>query len=366
MPAPLAGTVHPRPESPRTAASPNQSFTERSLMKSTRPAPLVGHGHPIQVVARRTGLSTDVIRAWEKRYAVVTPARTATGRRVYSDADVERLQLIARTTRTGRTVGQVAALPAAQLVAIARDAPAPAAAAPPAPEPTGERSREYLRACLDTIARFDAPGLDAALRRAAIALSAEAFLETIVVRLWERVGEGVHHGTLRPAHQHLALAVLRRVLDRVIEAATLPGAGPGLLVATPPGQPHELGALLAAAAAAAEGWRVVYLGPGLPADDIAEAAAQARARAVALSLGSLPGDRTTPRELRRLRTLLPGDVALVVEGRAAEAHQRVLREIGASVLRDVPALLAQLRTLRAAKPTGATRAAARARATRAR
>jgi DNA-binding transcriptional MerR regulator len=307
------------------------------------------HGHPIQVVARRTGLSADVIRAWEKRYAVVTPARTAAGRRLYADADVERLRLIARATVAGRTVGQVAALPPEELAALARDE-APQAPAGPAADPAAGRSREYLRACLDTLARFDAPGLDAALRRAAIALSAEAFLETIVVRLWTRVGEGVHHGTLRPAHQHLAQAVLRRVLDRVTEAATLPGAGPDLVVATPPGQTQELGALLAAAAA--EGWRVVYLAPGLPAEDIADAAARARARAVTLSLGATPSDRVTPRELRRLRTLLPADVALVVEGSAADAHRRVLREIGASVLRDVPTLLAQLRTLRAADAVG--------------
>jgi DNA-binding transcriptional MerR regulator/methylmalonyl-CoA mutase cobalamin-binding subunit len=320
-------------------------------MSTPRPASLPHHGHPIQVVARRTGLSADVIRAWEKRYAVVAPERTAAGRRLYSDADIDRLRRIARATLTGRTVGQVAALAPDELAALTQDEPTPAAA-PPDAAAVSERSREYLRACLDSLARFDAPGLDAVLRRAAIALSAEAFLETIVVRLWDRVGDGVHHGTLRPAHQHLAQAVLRRVLDRVTEAATMPGAGPELLVATPPGQPHEIGALLAAAAAAAEGWRVVYLGPGLPAEDIADAAAQAGARAVTLSLGATPSDQVTPRELRRLRALLPADVALVVEGRAAEAHQRVLREIGAAVLRDVPALLAELRTLRTATAAG--------------
>jgi hypothetical protein len=101
------------------------------------------------------------------------------------------------------------------------------------------RPRRRASTCAPASTRSRAstrPGLDAALRRAAVALSAETFLDAIVVRLWERVGEGVHHGTLRPSHQHLAQAVLRRVLDRVTEAATLPGAGPDLLVATPPGQ----------------------------------------------------------------------------------------------------------------------------------
>ena len=303
-------------------------------------------GHPIQVVARRTGLSADVIRAWEKRHAVVAPVRSESGRRLYSDADVERLRLIAQATHTGRTVGQVAALPPEELASLVRqESEPPPAAGSPAPPPTPP-ALEHLRACLDALARFDAAGLEAALRRATIALSAEAFLDALVVRLWERVADGVRRGTLRPSHQHLAQSVLRRVLDRLTEAATLPDAGPQLIVATPPGQAQELGALLAAAAAAAEGWRVMYLGPGLPAEDIAEAAAHARARAVTVSLGATPNDRIVPHELRRLRTLLPRDVAIVVEGAAAETHRGVIREIGASVLRDVPTLLLRLRALR--------------------
>ena len=302
-------------------------------------------GHPIQVVARRTGLSADVIRAWEKRHAVVAPVRSESGRRLYSDADIERLRLIAQATHTGRTVGQVAALTAEELESLVRQESAPLADVGSA-RPPASRVLEYLRACMDALARFDAVGLDAALRRATIALPAEAFLEALVVRLWERVADGVRRGTLRPSHQHLAHSVLRRALDRVTEAAALPDAGPDLIVATPPGQSQELGALPASAAAATEGWRVLYLGPGLPAEDIAEAAAHARARAVTVSLGATPNDRIVPHELRRLRTLLPRDVAIVVEGAGAEAHRGVIREIGASILRDVPALLVRLRALR--------------------
>ena len=316
---------------------------------STSPLPSTGTPkHPIQVVARRTGLSVDVIRAWEKRHAVVTPARSENGRRLYADADIERLRLVARATLTGRTVAHVAALPPEELAALVRQEAADVAVQPPADAHSASAPAvEYLRVCLEALARFDAAALEAALRRATVALSAETFLDALVVRLWERVAEGVQRGTLRPSHQHLTQAVLRRVLDRVAETGVTSGAGPDLVVATPPGQMQELGALLAAAAAAAEGWRVVYLGAGLPAEDIAEAAAETRARAVAVSLGAVPGDRIVPRELRRLRTLLPNDVAIVVEGTGSEAYGGVLREIGASVPRDVPALLARLRALRA-------------------
>jgi len=67
--------------------------------------------HPIQVVVRRTGLSADVIRAWERRYDAVTPKRSSTSRRLYSDEDVERLLLLRRATQSGRRIGDVARLP---------------------------------------------------------------------------------------------------------------------------------------------------------------------------------------------------------------------------------------------------------------
>ncbi|MDF1506298.1 MerR family transcriptional regulator, partial [Roseisolibacter sp. H3M3-2] len=324
--------------------------------------------HPIQVVVRRTGLSADVIRAWEKRHGVVAPVRSAVGRRLYSDADVERLRLIARATGGGRTVAQAAALPPDALAALVRSesASADSAGAVRRDADAASPAREHLQACLAAIGRFDGMELDAALRRATIALSAEAFLDAIVVHLWQQVGERVHDGTLRPSQQHLAQAVLRRALDRVTEAATLPGAAPDLVVATPPGQMQELGALLTAAAAATGGWRVVYLGPGLPAEDVAEAAVRTRAAAVAVSLGTVSGDRVVSRELRRLRTLLPAAVAIVVEGGATDAYGSVLRAIRADVARDVRTLLTRLRALRSERaratpdaPAGARRRARR-------
>lgn len=320
-------------------------------MKTSAPPTGTAPKHPIQVVARRTALSPDVIRAWEKRHAVVTPSRSESGQRLYSDADIERLRLIARATLAGRRLSQTATLSPEELAEVVRQEERATAQPSDDASAPARLALEHLRACLDALARFDAMALDAAMRRATVALSAETFLDAIVVRLRQHVAEGVHRGTLRPSQQHLAQAVLRRALDRVTETASHPSAGPDLIVATPPGQTQELGALLTAAAAAAEGWRVVYLGPGLSAEDIAEAADRTRARAVALSLGAAPADRIVPRELRRLRVLLPDDVAIVVENTESDAHHGVLREIGASVLRDVPALLTQLRALRAERET---------------
>ena len=322
-------------------------------MASSRP-PSSQAVHPIQVVTRRTGLSADVVRAWERRHAAIAPARSHGGRRLYSDADVERLRLLAKATLSGHTVGQVARLSDAELVAladVARGADVRGGAAAPASGPAGDAptapiddvERELREAALASIERYDAAQLDLHLRRAIATLSASAFLEVIVVPLAVQMEERVRDGTLRAAQHVLGLVAFRRVLDDLIVTTTWSLAGPPLVVATPSGQPHELGALVAAVAAALEGWRVMYVGPGLPAEDIVDAVLGVGAPAVMLSLGTVANGRTIPRELRRLRTLLPADVVILVEGAAAVAHEHVLSEIDAVVAHDLRALRRELR-----------------------
>src|SRR5579862_6510920 len=84
------------------------------------PAKPVPHRHPMRVVTRRTGLSADLLRAWERRYDVVTPTRSDGGRRLYSDPDIERLRLLYRATLAGRGIGQVAELSTTALAALVR------------------------------------------------------------------------------------------------------------------------------------------------------------------------------------------------------------------------------------------------------
>jgi DNA-binding transcriptional MerR regulator/methylmalonyl-CoA mutase cobalamin-binding subunit len=319
------------------------------------------HGHPIQVVARRTGLSTDVIRAWEKRHGVVTPVRTEAGRRLYSDADVDRLRLLARATLTGRTIGQVASLPPATLEALldASDAAAPPAADLPRSRAALEtlwleQAADHLAVALDAVDRCDVDGLHAVLRRAAVALSADAFLDALVVPFWEQVDVRVRAGTWKASRRLLALAVLRRMLDRVAEAAAAPLLPRALLVTTLSSRPaEEIGALLATATAAAEGWRVIYIGACVPAEEIAQTAFDVGATAVAVSLGDAPGDRATLHELRRLRSALPDGVAVLLEGLSVDASASVAREIGAVVARDLASLRSGLQELTHPAPVAA-------------
>ena len=160
-------------------------------------------------------------------------------------------------------------------------------------------------------------------------------LDGIIGPLLVAIGTRWHNGLLSPAHEHLATDVVRRTLNWVMESGTTRVSAPALTVATLPGQTHELGAMLAAAAASSQGWRVIYLGPNLPAGDIALAAKQTNASAVAISLLHPTDDPTIAAELRDLRRALQPSTEIIAGGTAVESYAAALAAIGASRLGSI-------------------------------
>jgi len=307
--------------------------------------------HPIGVVARRTGLKPDLIRAWERRYGAVEPGRTDTRRRSYSDADIERLLLLRRVVGTGHGISQVAGLSNEELEGMIAAEPAPPAARQPAPVSADgtdleELAEGFLGRCLTAAQRLDVREMEIQLDRASVAFSRTHLLEQLLVPLMHRIGDLWHQGALRPIHEHMASSVVRSFLGGMHGAYRAELSAPHVVVTTPARQHHELGALLAAATAAGEGWQVTYLGPELPPEEIAAAALQKGARAVALSITYPPDDPLLMDELRRLRRLLDSRTALLVGGRSASAYAQVLQEIGAHRVDDLACLRRELENLR--------------------
>ncbi len=173
-------------------------------------------------------------------------------------------------------------------------------------------------------------------------------MERIIVPLMETIGEQWRQGELRPAHEHLASGVVRQLLANIGGAYAVHETAPLVVVTTPVGQLHEIGAMLVAATAAAEGWRVTYLGPSLPAEEIAAAAQQSNARAVALSIVYPLDDPRVSEELRRLAAHLHHAIPLLVGGRAACGYRAALDETGAIAVSSLTDLRRQLETIRSA------------------
>jgi len=305
--------------------------------------------HPIQVVARRTGLSADVLRAWEKRYGILKPARSGGGRRLYADDDIEYLRLLRRATSAGRNVGQLASLSRAELEALVREDDAAAAVSPAVTGSPAELGPAVERA-LAAADALNAAELESVLRRAMIENEAERFLDEVVAPLLVGVGSRWEHQQLSPAHEHLASAVVRTVLAEFIASFGSEPNAARFVSATLPGQRHEFGAMLATATAASLGWRVIYLGADLPADAIASAARQAEATVVALSFVHPAADARVAGQLNDLRAALPADVVLLAGGRGVDSYATALRDVRAIVVPDLARLRATLVSLGGERP----------------
>jgi MerR family transcriptional regulator, light-induced transcriptional regulator len=300
--------------------------------------------HPIGVVARRTGISLHVLRAWERRYGVVEPVRTPGGQRLYSDADMARLRLLRQVTETGRNISQVAELPDAELERLAaRDAHSQEAAA----EPTGAAG--YVARCLMAAERLNGDAVHATLMRAVVSLRPAEFLEEVLMPLLQQVGEQWHAGVIGPAQEHVVSVSARRVVTWLLEAYEAPADAPLALVTTVAGEQHEFGALMVAVAALDEGWRVAYLGTSLPASEIVRAVQAVDPSLVALSVVNMDmplGFEDVEAQVSEVRAALPPRVPLVVGGAGALARRAALQEVGATVLEQQSALRSVLRVHR--------------------
>ena len=300
--------------------------------------------HTIKAVTRRTGLSGHVIRVWEKRYGVVQPGRTETNRRLYSEEEIERLTLLRDATRGGHSIGAVAKLPVEklrELVAEARDG-----SHHDVNVAGSSGATLILNECIEAVNHLDTLRLENALKRGSTELGSQGLLQRIIAPLAQTIGDLWRGGTITAAHEHFASAVIRIFLGHAARSFAVTEGAPIIVVGTPSGQLHELGALLVGATAANLGWHVTYLGASLPAAEIAGAARQNRARAVALSLVYPEDDPRLEGELARLRELLPPEIPLLVGGRAMPAYGEALEKLGALQIRDLDHLCVTLDDLR--------------------
>lgn len=286
------------------------------------------------VVTRRTGLGADVIRAWERRYGAIEPARSPGNHRLYTDSDIRRLLLMRRALESGWQISQVASLPDSEIEALLEtadtvDLPERRDARP------GNRFEQILLACLDRIAELDGEGLQRELEVASVELGRVQLLESVLAPLLERIGDGYARGELRIAHEHLASAAVRSFIDSLRSAYPVSDTAPAVVATTPSSQHHELSAMLVAATARSEGWRATYLGPNLPAEEIAAAVRRPGVRVLALSITFNDNDPALDEELRKVGRLVPDDVQIVVGGRAAAHYLGALDAIGAERITDL-------------------------------
>lgn len=274
----------------------------------------------IGALSRAARIPVETLRTWERRYGSPMPVRKPSGHRLYPAASVKHLRHVARLLAQGHRPGEILGLSLRELDALlaiseprekrpAKDAEASAFA--------GEQLGRSLEAALRAAMNLDRESLVRELRANWIRLGPLRFLQDFAGPLMVAVGRAWENETLQIRHEHFASACLSDFLREVREPFDHQARGPRLAAAMLPGDRHEGGLLMACVLMAYRGYRVVYLGPNTPVEQIAAAATTGNIEIVAVSVSSTLPRRRTAGAVAQLRQLLPRRLPLWVGGAGA-------------------------------------------------
>jgi DNA-binding transcriptional MerR regulator len=248
-------------------------------------------------LTKRTGVSPELLRAWEQRYGLLQPTRTPGGFRLYSAADEARVQRM-----QSLVAGGLAAAQAAHLV-LSGGEPEPRTV--PGSATTLEEAAGNLSAALD---RLDEQAANSALDRLFSAYTVETVLQEVVLPYLHRLGDRWEAGEVSVAQEHFASNLLRGRLLGLAQGWGQ-GQGPLAILACVPGEHHELGLLAFGVALRRRGWRITYLGTDSPIGAVADIA-RSLAPAVVVLLSINPDNFLDPaREIKELANQVPVMIA---------------------------------------------------------
>ena len=244
--------------------------------------------------ARRTGVSPELLRAWERRYGLLQPIRSEGGFRLYAAEDGER---VARMQQ-GLEEGLSAAESARRALASAR--------------PVEGLLDDARARFLSAVPTYDETTVHAVLDEALTAFSLETVLRELILPALREVGEKWECGELEIAHEHFVTNLVRERL-LALSRHWGRGAGPLAILACAPGERHDIGLIAFGLALRSHGWRILFLGANTPVATLAQAAVAMKPRLVVVS--SMDGEllESVGTDLRRLGRSAP----LVLSGTGA-------------------------------------------------
>jgi DNA-binding transcriptional MerR regulator len=286
-------------------------------------------------LSRRTGVSPELLRAWEQRYGLLRPTRSDGGFRLYSPQDEHRIATMRSHLERGLSAAE-----AARLTLHDERSPAAAEALPALAAGAAE-----LREAVD---RLDDSAAHAAFDRLLAGFSVETVLREVVMPYLRDLGDRWERGEVSVAQEHFASQILRGRLLGLARGWDR-GPGPRALLACMPGEQHDLGLIVFGLGLRARGWRITFLGPDTPLDTLGDAAATLQPDAAVLTATTPDRFESSRAPLRRLGRAVP----LWVAGAGATAD--VAKATGAELL-DVSPLDAAERV--AASAAGARSASA--------
>ena len=279
-------------------------------------------------VTKLTGLSVDVVRVWERRYGAIRPARSGGGTRLYSDADIRRLQRLRQAVDGGHSISQAARLSESELDELIADAQPSVEAADP--------HRTVRERFIEAVGTMDVVAADQELARAATLFPVREVVKQIIAPILHEIGERRAHRDFGVAHDRLASGLLRNLAGSLFRLCATSGGSDTVVFASPTGERREIELLLAAILAAAHRRRVVFLGTEVPAAEIALAVRSTGARTLYLSLieAHIGGNQ----ELATISGLVPFSTQVWIRSSGTSRHGERFARANCTVVHDLEEL----------------------------
>jgi DNA-binding transcriptional MerR regulator len=286
------------------------------MKKLSRKAITAQEQLPIRTLSSLTGVNARTLRAWERRYGLIRPARTPKGHRLYTHADVERIRRVLGLMERGIPISRVSEqldTPASDTGVVA-DGP----------------WRDYLARMAAAIAQFDEPELDRIYDEALSVYPIEKVTILLILPLLVQLGERWEAVSGAIAEEHFFAMHLRSKLGARLQHRMRYAQGPRIVAACAPGEQHELGLLLFALEAQAAGLRTVLLGANTPLPDVAIAQRRSGSQAIVISSSTDPQPGFLEEQLPAL--VRRAGVPVFVGGHTAHRHRKAIAAAGAIAL----------------------------------
>jgi len=256
-------------------------------------------------LSRRLGVSDYVLRAWESRYGLLQPVRSAGGFRLYSEADALRIRRMQAHLARGLSAAEAAREVLGEDSEARRDSGVRGgpdqAAGPDRIAVTVSELSGALRRALDT---FDEPAAQAVLDRLVSDLSVPTMLREVVLPYLAELGERWTQGTASIAQEHFASNVIRGRLAGLARGWGN-GHGPRALLACPPGELHDLALMVFGIVLNRTGWRIDYLGANTPVEELTRTVEASRPDLVVLAAARTPAFEGLAAQLTELAQRAP-------------------------------------------------------------
>lgn len=257
----------------------------------------------LKAVVQQTGLQPDTLRAWERRYGLPSPGRSAGGHRLYTQEDIEIVRWLMARQREGITIRRAVDL-WRQLQADGQN-PLEEARAPVAPPESmpavGDTLIDLRHGWLDACRAYREQEAEQILAQAFALYSPEVVALEVLQKGVAAIGEGWYRGDVTVQQEHFCTALAMRRVEALILACPLPTRPERILAACPPDEEHSLALLLVTLLLRRKGWDVIYLGANVPQDRLDATVASTQPHLVILTAQRLPAAASLQRMARQVQ-----------------------------------------------------------------